>query len=181
MYHRVRGTLVPVLARGYTRGSHATITSANATIRLLRDESQSIAIQLCRGGKCIEASVNPRSLYHALYAIATDTLGESIVDILERAREALWSQLLADRATFTLALQKHGKDSSDTHAAAARLIRDWEVIKMIEDILAMVKERGISGVCNDGDCVKAALEICHRIDDEAGNANILRYVVKGKR
>ena len=150
------------------RGAAAFIPGSNAEVRLLRSEFQTVTVQVCINRRCLEARIDPKSLYHALFSIAADVLGEDIGDLLHKVLEALRRQIMVDNAVFNQALQKPGIRHEELEAAAARLVKHWELYKMMNDVVALYEEWRTKKPCSDGDCVAAAKEISRTIQEELG-------------
>lgn len=167
---------------GSRLGRFASIDSVGSEVRLLRGEGSAVIIQVCHVRLCREASVDPRELVKAVYSVAGDVLGEDFVEILERARDALWSQLLADRAAFTIVSGMRDAPREDVEATAARLVLHWDAFRMLEDLIAFIRSTKPSDLCKDSPCVEAAREVVKLMDERLGADKILdRWIPRRKR
>ena len=166
---------------------HHVFRRGNLVVRLFREDSSSVTIQICRNGRCIEADVDPRELVKALSMMAADILGQTFVDLREAARDSLWTQLLVDRALLQRRLEEReerGESDYDRYTVglAAKLVKHWHVYLSLEDLLAELKERNDEELCGDGEkCIENALEVARLIEERLNVPRNVRLTVFMRR
>ena len=150
---------------------HHAFRRGNLVVRLFREDTHSVTIQICRNGRCIEASIDPRELIKTLSMMAADIIGQTFVDLLEAARDSLWTQLLVDRALLQRRLEEReerGESDYDRYTVglAAKLVKHWHVYLALEDLLAELRDRSSEELCGDGErCIGNALEVARLIEE----------------
>jgi len=166
---------------------HHVMRRGNLIVRLFRDDAHSVTIQICRNGRCVEADVDPRELVKALSLLAADVLGQTFVDLLEAARDSLWTQLLVDRALLQRRLEEReerGESDYDRYTVglAAKLVKHWHVYLSLEDLLAELRDKSSEELCGDGErCVENALEVARMIEERLNVPRNIKLTVFMRR